>query len=199
MVFSRVAQVLGVGAVVTGAVVIGLGAPGQAGPAVASATLVDINGNDVGSVRFTARGGVVVGRLEVVIDHDPTLNATDFNGVHLHANDDPANGAGCRTYDEGAEPAASARFVEVDGHWRVGAQDHGHHTGDLPSVVREHDGRATIDFSIDKLTADQLPGRALIVHLGADDFGKGSGTSLANGNAGLRFACGVVVASASGG
>ncbi|HJR23952.1 MAG TPA: superoxide dismutase family protein [Acidimicrobiales bacterium] len=185
------------------------GTPGTsgAGPAVASATLVDINGNEVGQALFTSRGdGSVVGRVTVAIDNAVAGNPAEFHGFHVHANNDDDTGDGntddgCITFEPGTEPAAaSAWFTQVDGHWDDGGHAHGAHTGDLPSLVRQSDGEATIEFVVDKLAAGQLPGKALIVHFAADDFGKhpSVGTSSTTGNAGFRYACGAIVPTASG-
>ena len=199
-----------VAAITVGTAVVAVAAatPGTsgAGPAVASATLVDINGNEVGQALFTSRGdGSVVGRVTVAIDNAVTGNTAEFHGFHIHANDDDDTGDGstddgCVTFAPGTQPAASLWFTQVDGHWDVGGHSHGAHTGDLPSVIRQSDGQASIEFVVDKLAAGQLPGKALIVHFAADDFGKhpSQGTSSTTGNAGFRYACGAIVPTASG-
>jgi Cu-Zn family superoxide dismutase len=176
-----------------------------AGAAVASATLVDINGNEVGQALFTSRGdGSVVGKVSVTIDNAVTANAAEFHGFHIHANDDDDTGDGdtgdgCVTFAPGAQPAPSLWFTQVDGHWDMGGHSHGAHTGDLPSVIRQSDGEATIEFVVDKLVAGDLPGKALIVHFSADDFGKhpSVNTSATTGNAGPRYACGEIVPTAA--
>ena len=193
-------------AAVTTAVLIWQPGTSGAGPAVASATLVDIHGAEVGQALFTSRGdGSVLGRVTVAIDNAVTANGAEFHGFHVHANNDDDTGEGntddgCITYAPGAEPATSAWFTQVDGHWDVGGHSHGAHTGDLPSLVRQSDGEATIEFVVDKLTAGGLPGKALIVHFLADDFGKhpSIGTSATTGNAGFRYACGEIVPTGSG-
>jgi Cu-Zn family superoxide dismutase len=184
--------------------VVGPGTSG-AGPAVASATLVDINGNEVGQALFTSRGdGSVVGKVSVTIDNAVTGNTAEFHGFHIHANNDDDTGDGstddgCVTFAPGTQPATSLWFTQVDGHWDVGGHSHGAHTGDLPSVIRQSDGEATIEFVVDKLVAGDLPGKALIVHFAADDFGKhpGVNTSSTTGNAGFRYACGEIVPTAA--
>ena len=198
-----------VGAVVTTGGVLASGTPGQADPAVASATLVDINNNRVGDALFTSNGdGSVKGRISVTIDTavtDPGGVGAEFHGFHIHANNDDDNldddpNDGCITFDTSVTPAPSAWFTQVDGHWDVGGHAHGSHSGDLPSLVRQHDGETTIEFVVDKFGAGSLPGKALVVHFQADDFGKhpGIGTSSTTGNAGPRYACGLIVASARG-
>ena len=200
----RAAAVTAAGA--TAAVLVST-APGQAGAAVASASLVDINGNRVGAALFTTKGdGSVTGRVTVTIDEavtDPAGTGSEFHGFHIHANNDDDTGDGdpadgCVTFAPASTPAPALWFTQVDSHWDVGSHAHGNHTGDLPSLVRQGDGDATIEFAVDKLTAGDLPGRALVVHFAADDFGKhpAVGTSATTGNAGARYACGVIVPSA---
>ena len=193
-------------AAATTAVLIGQSGTSGAGPAVASATLVDINGRAVGDALFTSRGdGSVLGRVTVTIDNAVTGNGAEFHGFHIHANDDDDNADGstndgCVTYDTASTPASSAWFTQVDTHWNPTAQVHGNHVGDLPSLVRQSDGEATIEFELDKLTATGIPGKALVVHFAADDFGKhpAVGTSATTGNAGFRYACGLIVPTARG-
>lgn len=209
--YRRVLGLVAVGAVVTTGAVLATSTPGQADPAVASATLVDINNNKVGEALFTSNGdGSVKGRITVVIDKavtDPTNTGTEFHGFHIHANNDddtvPADGDtndGCVTFPTSSTPAQSAWFTQVDSHWDTGGHTHGNHTGDLPSLVRQSDGETTIEFEVDKFAAGQIFGKALVVHFQADDFGKHPtiGTSSATGNAGFRYACGLIVPSARG-
>lgn len=206
---KRALLVTMVGAAVTTGGVLASGTPGQADPAVASATMVDINNNPVGEALFTSNGdGSLKGRMSVSIDTtvtDPGGVGTEFQGFHIHANNDDDNldgdpNDGCITFDTSTTPASSAWFTQVDGHWDVGGHAHGNHTGDLPSLVRRQDGEATIEFVVDKFAAGSLPGKALVVHFQADDFGKhpGIATSSTTGNAGFRYACGLIVASARG-
>jgi Cu-Zn family superoxide dismutase len=205
--YGRVWRVTAIGAAGAAAVVLTTGTPGEAGSAVASASLVDINGERVGDALFTSHGdGSVTGRVTVAVDRavtDPAGAGSEFHGLHVHANNDDDTGDGnaddgCITFAPGSTPAPAQWFTQVDSHWDVGGHSHGNHTGDLPSLVRQADGEATIEFAVDKLTAGQLPGRALVVHFAADDFGKHPtvGTSATTGNAGPRYACGVIVASA---
>lgn len=203
---SRGWNVVGLAGVAGVALAIAWGGPTSADPAVASATLVDINGNEVGNAVFTPRNdGALVARVTVSIDNAVTANPSDFHGMHIHANNDDDTGDGnpndgCVTFPANATPASSTWFTQVDGHWDAASHSHGAHTGDLPSVLRQSDGEAEIEFVVDKFAAGDLPGRALIVHFLADDFGKhpGIGTSTTTGNAGFRYACGLIVPTASG-
>lgn len=184
-------------AVVAGiAVAVSAGSPSGAGPAVASATLVDINGREVGEARFRhGPGDTLVATVTLGIDQAVTANPGEFHGLHIHA----GSAAGCVTHAAGSEPAPAARFTEVGGHWSLAGQTHGAHAGDLPSLLRNTGGTAHAEVVLDKAGVDDIVGRALVVHHLADDFGKhpGVGTSSTTGNAGPRYACGVIGASAS--
>lgn len=164
----------------------------------------DSDGARVGSVRFGEDNGTTTVRVE--LQFDPAKVATNaFHGFHLHANDDPANGAGCI-----ADPAAAATtwFTSADGHWKLASQAHGAHVGDLFSLYVNGDGSATARFETDRFQVDELAGRAVVIHAGPDNFGNVPTGTAANqytanaadattltantGNAGARIACGVV-------
>jgi Cu/Zn superoxide dismutase len=198
-------MLLAAAAVVATVAVMTMTGTSQARPVVARATLVDINGNAVGEAEFSARrDGSVLARAKVWIDNAVTANPADFHGFHIHANndDDTLDGDtndGCITFAPGSEPDPTAWFVQVDSHWETGTDAHGSHTGDLPVLLRQSDGEAEITFVVDKFAAGELPGKALIAHFLADDFGKhsGIGTSTTTGNAGSRYACGLIEAVAT--
>ena len=165
---------------------------------LAKATLIDDAGHPIGTVRFTrdGKGGAVTGQVRVQL---PTTSP-EFHGMHLHAN---ADNTGC---------VPGSGFTGVGGHWDVGGHTHGAHTGDLPSVARRSDGRAELVFVLDKFSAADAIGKALIVHAGPDNFGNvplgpaanqytdngtaynGLGGTAATGNSGARYACGVLEA-----
>jgi len=86
-------------------------------------------------------------------------------------------------------------------HYNPTGQQHGspteaaRHVGDLGNVIITNQ-RATIDFTdnVIQLTGPHsIIGRALVIHQNEDDLGKGGDEeSLKTGNAGKRFACGVI-------
>lgn len=191
----RTLRVMSVGALVTAAVVIGLVARSDAGPIVARTTLIDNAGNKVGTMRFHSRpDGSLKGRIIVALP----IDSARFHGLHLHAN---ADGTGC---------VPGTGFTGVGGHWDVSGQTHGNHTGDLPSLHRQDDGGAEAVVVVDQYVASDIIGKAVIVHAGPDNFGNiplgpatnqytdngtaysGAGGTAATGNAGARFACGVL-------
>jgi Cu-Zn family superoxide dismutase len=159
---------------------------------LARAELVDGTGARVGEVRFQARGHEVVGSIDVQLPAD----SSHFHGFHLHANNDPANGTGC----------VAPGFTSADGHWNPGGVGHGNHAGDLPPLLLGPDGRSRATFSVGHFDPGELIGLAVIVHAGPDNLaniptrysaggvaGPDSAT-LGTGDAGARFACGVVQA-----
>ncbi len=166
-----------------------------------SAILRNAAGDVVSRALFASVGGKVL--VTVTVDF-PGIRA-GFHGLHVHANDNPANGDGCV-----ADPAqpANTHFVSADGHWNPAAETHGEHAGDMPSVLVLEDGSGLVSFTnqIDPLS--DIVGRAVILHDGPDNFGNiPLGTlpnqytansqaaidlTAATGNAGNRIGCGVI-------
>ena len=162
---------------------------------VALAKLINGSGASVGRVRFTQWGD---GPVTAVADVALPADSPEFHGFHLHAN---ADNVGC---------LAGTGFTGVGGHWDIGGHQHGGHTGDLPSLQRQSNGTVEITFRVDKFEVADLIGKAVIVHAGPDNFANvplgtaanqytdngtaffGTGGTAATGNAGARFACGVV-------
>ena len=192
----RLAKMAAAASVVIAGTVFAVAAPSDADDVIARARLIDNADSRVGQVKFTMEDdGTVKGHITV----DLPTNSPEFHGFHIHAN---ASGTGC---------VAGTGFTGVGGHWDDGTHDHGSHTGDLPSVQRQSDGEAQLSFIVDKYLATDLIGKAVIVHAGPDNFGNvprgtaanqytdngtawnGTPTSTAfTGNAGSRYACGVI-------
>jgi Cu-Zn family superoxide dismutase len=196
-------KVAAVGTALVAGTLFALPASSNATTLTARTILVNTSGVNVGTVRFfAASDGTVTGKATVNLPTD----SAQFHGMHIHWNNDPANGEGCVVGDP-ANP-----FLAVDGHYNPTAAIHGNHLGDLPSLVRRSDGVATITFSLDKFAPGDLVGKAVIVHAGADNFANvpigpapnqytDNGTAYAGtsatGNAGLRYACGVIASATS--
>ncbi|KAG9315774.1 superoxide dismutase [Chiua virens] len=70
------------------------------------------------------------------------------------------------------------------------------HVGDLGNIVSDEHGTATFTFMDDVISLNgpkSILGRAVVVHEGEDDLGRGRNEdSLKTGNAGGRAACGVI-------
>jgi Cu-Zn family superoxide dismutase len=167
----------------------------------ARAALSTADGTRIGSVEFRTDDGHT--EVRVRLTGAPGIDA--FHGFHIHANDVTTNGDGCV-----ADPAAapSTWFVSADGHYNPTGQTHSHHVGDMPVVYVNADGSVETRFRIDKINPDELTGKVVILHAGADNYaniplGTGPTQYTANsadatagtaktGNAGDRVACGVI-------
>lgn len=153
----------------------------------ATATLKDPNGAELGTVDLnTLSGGKV--KVEAKLAGLPA----GIHGFHIH-------GAGH------CEP----HFGHTGGHYNPDGLPHGQHRGDLPVLFVSQDGTATLTFTTDRFTVDELfdaDGSAFIIHAGPDNYaniptrywstddevyGPDSATR-ATGDAGGRLGCGAV-------
>lgn len=199
-------KVLALGTAIATAAMAGVlvfGPNATAGHAEFRAKLRDPSGRTVGTVEFRIRRDAMRVRAELRPNRYVTPGA--FHGFHIHANNDPSNGEGCRA-DAGA--AATSWFVSADGHLSASGQAHGAHNGDLPSPLVLSDGTARLSFTTDRIDPEVLRGRAVILHAKPDNFGNiPTGTepsqysanspaatdlTARTGNAGERVACGLV-------
>jgi Cu-Zn family superoxide dismutase len=163
------------------------------------ATLKDTAGTVVGEVVFLGRHGEV-SRVEVNLLATAAPGLGDFHGFHVHT-------TGVCT----PEPSGTTNvpFGSAGGHWNPTASGHGSHTGDLPSVLIRANGKAHQEFDTDRFNVRALLDAdvsAVILHAGRDNFANipavySSGdpavagpnaATLGTGDAGGRFACGVV-------
>jgi superoxide dismutase, Cu-Zn family len=88
--------------------------------------------------------------------------------------------------------------TSAGGHFNPTAKPHGnpdhaeHHAGDMPQLIANAAGIATITAYLDGITlgegANNIVGRSIIVHAAPDDF-----KTQPTGNSGARQACGVIV------
>jgi len=149
--------------------------PTPAGPA-ATTTLAPTQGNSAkGTVSFAQRGN------KVVVDARVSGLTPGSHGFHIHEKGD------CSSPD--AESAG--------GHFNPTGKPHAHpstterHAGDMPMLVADAAGNASITTELDVITigggATDIIGRAVIVHTNPDDF-----KTQPTGNAGARVACGVI-------
>jgi len=172
----------------------------QGEDAEAVATLRDASGNLVGTIRFRNAGQASWVTVQA------RAASGGIRGMHVHANDNPDNGVGCA-----ADPAqpASTHFSSADGHYvHEGSGGHGHHAGDMPALFFTEAGDAAMQFLTDRFVVGDILGRAVILHAGADNYGNipvgdapeqytpnaAAATELTakTGNAGARYACGVI-------
>jgi Cu-Zn family superoxide dismutase len=202
------------GAAVAGAVlavpltvaVVALAGSSQARDLEAEATLRTADGANVGWTKFTVHRDKTYVRVWLNLRKRAGMTPLDaFHGFHVHANNDPANGEGCRA--DATQPPATW-FVSADGHLTLPGDTHGAHAGDLPSVLINADGTADLKFTTGRMTVTQLSRRAVVLHAGPDNFGHvptgpaadqytpnsaaATDRTASTGNAGDRFACGVI-------
>ena len=147
----------------------------------ASAELKPTQGNTVsGIVTFKVIDGVLR-----VIGEVSGLKPNSEHGFHIHEKGD------CSAPDGSS----------AGGHFNPAHSEHGnvstnpHHGGDMPNIVADAQGNATVDavissnVNLGKGDAFDITGRAVIVHADPDDY-----KSQPTGNAGGRLACGVITA-----
>ena len=129
-----------------------------------------------GMATFTVNGGFVQAII-MIANAEPGEHA-----VHIHEFGDCS-----------AEDGTSA-----GGHWNPTGEDHGkwgeppYHLGDIGNIVVDEDGTGSIAFGTDNWSLgtgeeNDVVGRAIIIHSGADDF-----VTQPTGDAGGRQGCGVI-------
>lgn len=127
-----------------------------------------------GTVKFyRARRGVLV--VAEIVGLPVARGACD-GGVfafHIHG------GASCT--GTGEDP-----FADAGSHYDPYGCPHPYHAGDMPPLFGAG-GEAFLAFFTDRFTVDEILGKTVIIHGGADDF-----TSQPAGNAGNKIACGVI-------
>ena len=173
----------------------------------ATARMKDVDGDFVGVVRLEAKKG---GKVEVEAKVNDVMPHDQFHGFHLHTTGkcDP----------DAVDPATDkvVPFFSAGSHFNPDSDDHGEHAGDFPVLLVMKNGHAKEQFKTDRFKLSQLfdnDGSAVIIHAGRDNyanipaktpdgekryhshlenvFGPDSVTK-ATGDAGDRFACGVV-------
>jgi len=110
------------------------------------------------------------------------LPRNSVHAIHIHEKGD-CSAADASSAGGHFNPAASA-------HGKVGAGPH--HAGDMDNIVANAQGVARVDVHASGVTlgggaANDVAGRAVIVHAAADDY-----RTQPTGNAGGRVACGVI-------
>ncbi len=152
---------------------------GGPGEGRADVVLESKSGSKVtGKGTFLTRGAMVTFRLDV--EHA----APGTHAVHVHEKGD----------------CTSADGSSAAGHWNPSLKAHGRwgegefHLGDIGNMEVGEDGRGTVILETSLWTVgtglpNDVVGKSIIVHGGADDF-----TTQPTGNAGNRLACGVIKA-----
>ena len=145
----------------------------------AAANLAPTAGNRAaGTVTFTPMGD----RVRVVAK--VTGLTQGMHGFHIHEKGD----------------CSAADAMSAGGHFNPTNKPHGnpaagdHHGGDMPMLTADAAGNATLEATIDTVTigggANDIVGRAVVIHKDPDDF-----KTQPTGNSGARVACGVIARS----
>ena len=160
--------------------------PGSASAAGGSAL------SDARVVLAPASGSLVSGTLSLVPMGDGVHVTGDIGGLA------PNSTHGFHIHEKGDCSAADAS--SAGGHFNPGGDAHGrasaphHHLGDNDNLVADANGVAHVNAHFANAVlggggADDIVGKAVVVHANADDY-----TSQPAGNAGARIACGVITA-----
>lgn len=104
------------------------------------------------------------------------------HGFHLHEN-----------------PSCANKAIAAGGHFdpAMTSQHHGPysdkgHLGDMPVLIVNADGKATLPMYAPNIKVSSLPNHALVIHAGSDNY---SDQPEKLGGGGARIACGVIGAS----
>ncbi|XP_029053644.1 uncharacterized protein LOC117609876 [Osmia lignaria lignaria] len=137
----------------------------------------------------------VTGELTITQSADNTVEITGtvygltegLHGFHVHEKADMREG--CNSTGPHFNPTNATH----------GAPDSAvRHVGDLGNIRANAQGEASVnikDTVISLTGVNSILGRAIVVHSGEDDLGRGNTTlSATTGNAGGRWACGVIEA-----
>jgi len=123
-----------------------------------------------------------------------------FHGFHIH-------GVGVCDPTTTNPDGTPAPFTSAGGHFNPAAAGHGAHAGDLPVLLAVASGSAASTVVTDRFTLESLfdaDGSAFIVHAGPDNLAHiparytaagvagPDAATLATGDAGGRFGCGVI-------
>lgn len=159
-----------------------------------SAKLADPDGKKVGTVEIEEDDGATQINVRV-----SGLSA-GYHGFHVHT-------TGKCEADSAApdDPSKTGDFLSAGGHLNPDDSAHGEHLGDLPALLVNDDGTATLEFT-GPFTLDDLrdaDGSAVMIHAGRDNYanvperyapeGPDEDTTK-TGDAGDRIACAVIEA-----
>jgi Cu-Zn family superoxide dismutase len=146
------------------------------------ATVVDVDGQELGTVTLTENGDYLV--ITAELENLPE----GFHGFHVHS---------IGVCDDGPEGPLTA----AGPHLNPDGTDHPQHKGDLSALYVLEDGTATYSIVTDRLTFDNVfdeDGAAIIVHANPDNYsniperyGGPDAETLEGGDSGDHMACGV--------
>ncbi|MBO0856165.1 MAG: superoxide dismutase family protein [Nocardia sp.] len=154
--------------------------------------LKDASGKQVGTASFAAAEG----KVQLTVDAQGLTPG--FHGLHIHTN------GKCEANSTAPSGGAPGNFLSAGGHLQVGDPNKHPASGDLTSLEAGQDGSAKLVTTTDAVTLDQIKGKALIIHAGADNFANiptryqvngapgPDAETMSTGDAGARVACGVI-------
>lgn len=180
---------------------------------VAKAALKNTDGDRIGVVDFWADGTcttrVVANIGQFNLSGEESGLTEGFHGFHIHE----MGRCNADALDTEGNPSP---FFSAGSHWNPDERTHGSHRGDLPPLMATTGGLARAYVLTDRFTVNRLfdqDGSAVIVHADADNLAHVPGETadggeryhshvsdqmgpdeqtLATGDGGSRFACGVV-------
>ncbi|XP_023726859.1 superoxide dismutase [Cu-Zn]-like isoform X2 [Cryptotermes secundus] len=122
----------------------------------------------------------------VIVTGNVTGLSAGLHGIHVHLKGDMREG--CESVGPHFNPYL---------HRHGAPQDFMRHVGDLGNIKAGDDGVAKVEFldPIISLTGGlrSVMGRALVVHMGQDDFGRSHDEeSIKTGNSGANICCGII-------
>lgn len=97
-------------------------------------------------------------------------NSSSFHGFHIH------EGGSC----------TGEKLADTKGHYDPDARPHPYHAGDLPPLL-SCSGVAYMEVLTGRFTIDEVIGKTVVIHSGADDL-----RSQPSGDPGEKIACGVI-------
>lgn len=163
---------------------------------VATTTVQNAEGEDLGTVEFSPAED---DDQAMVVSAELSGLEPGYYGLHVHAN------GVCEAESSAPDdPSETGAFLSAGGH--LGGDDarHPEHAGDLPALLVMESGEAKQTFQTDRLTTENLMddnGSALMIHSGPDNYaniperyaatGPDEDTQ-STGDAGSRLACGVI-------
>lgn len=127
----------------------------------------------IGNVTFTdTKFGLLV---------QPNLKGitTGIHGFHIHVN------PSCKHVGQ----AAGSHYDPNKTGKHLGPYNTEGHLGDLPAITADRMGKITVPVLAPRLTVAKLKGRALMLHVGGDNY---SDYPQKLGGGGGRFACGII-------
>jgi Cu-Zn family superoxide dismutase len=144
--------------------------------------------NDAGVAELL--GVVVISEATHGLEFTPELSGLTPGAHGFHVHESPS----CEPAEDEAGKVAAA--MAAGGHYDPETNNqHGSplnaegHKGDLPVLIADDSGDASIPVQAARLGVEDIAGRTLMIHVGGDNY---SDTPEPLGGGGARFACGLI-------